>query len=381
MHEHDRIYAENVCASLERIGIACEVLEFETPGQNPTLAPCLDQSTIAILGFNSQLDHCWIGDDNFVDLAAKHDVPVIQWILDHPSSRWPEFTHSTAGNSRFLFMSELSERYFRRYCLTDARTAWVAGHRPNRRSHIDRLPREGFLARTTHCLVALNLRRVGGSIEDAQARLATLEPDLAEATQEAVELARFDLDGPLDAHLTAALARRDLHVVNSQFHFCFQIVDETVQIWRRLKIFEVAARFPVLIQTDIVPESLSRGATACFSGDPHANSMPNTIARMPSCRAVCNANYANDMIHDRTQNGLNAGCVVIVEDTPTHRRLFTHGENALLFRYDDDSLAECFDLVCNRGDRAFDIARAGFRLRRHPAIRVGGLESMLELAW
>jgi hypothetical protein len=148
-----------------------------------------------------------------------------------------------------------------------------------------------------------------------------------------------------------------------------------------MKIFEAASKFPVLIQTDVVPEALLPGAAAAFSGDPRANSMPNTIARMKSCRAVCNANYANDMIHDRTQNGLNSGCVVIVEDTPTHRRLFTHGRNALLFRYNDDSLAECFDVVCNQPERAFDIARAGFPLRRNKAIRVGGFENMLELAW
>jgi hypothetical protein len=101
---------------------------------------------------------------------------------------------------------------------------------------------------------------------------------------------------------------------------------------------------------------------------------------MKSCRAVLSANYANDLFHDRTQNGLNAGCAVIVEDTPVHRRLFEHGRNALLFRYHDDSLAECLDVVCNRPQRAYEIAQAGFALRDDPAVRFGGFENILKLA-
>jgi len=380
-HEHDRIYAENLRVYLTGMGVRCEILEFGMPGQNPELRQCLEGDAFGIIGLNSQLDHCWIGDENFVELAAKANAPVIHWLLDHPSSRWPEFTHSTAENSRFLLMSDFSERYFRRYCLADARTAWVAGQGPNERSSIDRLSRRSFLERSVSCLIPLNLRRVGGTVDDAQARLQSLEAGLAEAVKEAIELARLDLDGPLDAHLAATLARRRLALANSQFHFCFQIVEETVQVWRRLRIFEIASRFPVVIQTDIVPENLRSDVAASFCDDPAVNSMANTITRMKSCRAICSANFASDMLHDRTQNGLNAGCVVLVEDTPTHRRLFTHGKNALLFRYDDDSLAQCLDLVCNRPEHTYQIARAGFRKRRDRAIRFGGFENILELAW
>jgi hypothetical protein len=100
---------------------------------------------------------------------------------------------------------------------------------------------------------------------------------------------------------------------------------------------------------------------------------------MKSCRSVLSASFTNDMLHDRTQNALNAGCVAIVEDTPIHRRLFRHGKNALLFRYDDDSLADCLDLVCHRRFRAYRIARAGFALRDHPGIRFGGFDNAVYL--
>jgi len=108
--------------------------------------------------------------------------------------------------------------------------------------------------------------------------------------------------------------------------------------------------------------------------------MPATIARMTSCRSVLTANLAPDMLHDRTANALNAGCVAIVEDTPLHRRLFEHGKNALLFRYDDDSLAECLDLVCHRPRRAWEIAEAGFALRDRSPIRFGGFIKAFDLA-
>jgi Glycosyl transferases group 1 len=379
-HSHDRTYAENICEYFEQVGVRYDIVEFETAGQRPELRRCLDGDTIAILGFNSQLDHCWLGDENFVVAAAKKNVPVIHWFLDHPSTWWPEFTHATVGNSRFLFVSEFCERYFERYCLATACTAWTANIGPNWRSRVAELSRRDFLARDIGCLIPLNLKRIGGTVADTRSRLRTLEPGVCEAVEEAIERARFDLTGPLEAHLAATLARHNRDLANGEFHHCFQIMDETIQIWRRLKIFEVASKFPVLIQTDATPVSILRGAAATFSDDPGTNSGPATTARMKSCRSVLTANFANDMLHERTLNGLNAGCVVLVEDSPAHRPLFSHGKNALFFRYDDDSLAQCLDLVCNRPERAYEIAQAGFALRDDPAVRFGGFNNILELA-
>ena len=53
-----------------------------------------------------------------------------------------------------------------------------------------------------------------GTIEATRARQQTLEPGIAEAVQEAIELARYDLDDPIDAHLTASLDRRGLQLPN-----------------------------------------------------------------------------------------------------------------------------------------------------------------------
>ena len=178
--------------------------------------------------------------------------------------------------------------------------------------------------------------------------------------------------------LVAALSRSGRELSDREFHRCFQIVDDTVQIERRLLIFAIAARFPVAIQTD-VPSPVPAGR-ASISTDAATIGMAATAAHMKSCRAVLSANYANDLFHDRTQNGLNAGCAVIVEDTPVHRRLFVHGTNALLFRYDDDSLAECLNVVCGDPERTYEIAQAGFALRDDPAVRFGGFENILKLA-
>jgi hypothetical protein len=379
-HEHDRVYAENVCEYFGQIGMEFKVLEFEAPGRWPGLLRCLDENTIGVLGFNAQLDQCWIGRKDFLAAAALRNVPVIHWILDHPSARWHQFSHATATNSRFLFVSEFAARYFLRYCAPNARAAWTASVGPNWRSRIAALSRDAFLNRDTACLIPLGLKRIGGGIADAQERLAALERGLREAVSEAIEGARDDLEGPLEAHLVAALGHRGRELSDQEFHRCFQIVDDTVQIRRRSQIFAVAARFPVAIQTDVAPPTQAPGSVATINTDACTIGMAATAQRMKSCRAVLSANYANDLFHDRTQNGLNAGCVVIVEDTPVHRRLFAHGTNALLFRYDDDSLAECLDLVCNRPERAYDIAQAGFALRDDPAVRFGGFENMLALA-
>jgi hypothetical protein len=377
-HEHDRVYAENVSEYFGQIGVACKVFEFEAPGRWPGLRRCLTADTIGVLGINAELDHCWIGSKDFLAAAALRDVPVIHWILDHPSARWQQFTHATAANSRFLFVSEFAAQYFERYCLPNARVASTASVGPNWRSRIAALTREEFLARDTTCLIPLGLKRVGGTLAEARERLARVEPGLQTALREAIERARHDLAGPLEAHSVTALARAGRALGGSEFHRCFQIVDDTVQIERRSQIFTVAARFPVAIQTDVALPVAA--AVASISTDARTIAMTATAERMKSCRAVLSANYANDLFHDRTQNGLNAGCAVIVEDTPVHRRLFTHGRDALLFRYDDDSLAECLDIVCNQPQRTYDIAQAGFALRDHPAVRFGGFDNILKLA-
>jgi len=85
----------------------------------------------------------------------------------------------------------------------------------------------------------------------------------------------------------------------------------------------------------------------------------------------------NDELHDRVLNGLNAGVVNIIEDNKIHREIFRHGENALFFRYDDDSLREALDLVFSVPSRAFQIAEAGFALRDDPRLRFGGFSNFL----
>jgi hypothetical protein len=379
-HEHDRVYAENLCEYFGQIGVECRVFEFEAPGRWPGLRRCLNETTIGVLGINAQLDHCWIGSSDFLTAAALRQVPVIHWILDHPSARWQQFTHATVANSCFLCVSEFAAQYFRRYCLPNARVAWTASVGPNRRSRISALSREEYLARETACLIPLGLKRIGGTMAEARERLARVDPGLRAPLSEAAEQARHDLAGPLEAHLLAALARAGRELSGDDFHRCFQIVDDTVQIQRRSQIFAVAARFPVAIQTDITPPAPLSETVASISTDAQTIAMAATAERMKSCRAVLSANYANDLFHDRTQNGLNAGGAVIVEDTPVHRRLFEHGRNALLFRYDDDSLAECLDLVCHHPQRAYEIAQAGFALRDDPAVRFGGFDNILKLA-
>jgi hypothetical protein len=87
-----------------------------------------------------------------------------------------------------------------------------------------------------------------------------------------------------------------------------------------------------------------------------------------------------DLVHDRTMNAINAGCVAILEDNLASKAIFRHGHNALLFRYDDNSIEECLDVVCNQPDRAYRIAQAGIKLRDDPRLRFGQFHNILDLA-
>ena len=375
-HEHDSTYAENVVQYLESRGVLCRSIPLREDGLRPELELCLDDRATAVLGFNSTLDHSWLSSGQFLAAAEKSGIPILQWILDHPSSRWHEFYASTAANTRFLLNSEHERQYFETYCLPGALTATMGGVGPNRRSRIARLTQQAFMQRRTACMVPLSLHRVRSVAQNDEA-MSALEAPLADVAREATASAQFDLIGPLHPHVTAALAARAKSVPPQTFNAICQVVEQSVQTIRRLKIFSVAQKYPVLIQSDSSATAYVNGSGALLETNV---GMQFTLARIPTCRSVLSVSPINDMIHDRTMNAINAGCVAILEDNLATKTIFKHDKNALLFRYDDDSIEECLDIVCHQPERAYRIAQAGIKLRDDPRLGFGRFHNILDLA-
>ena len=359
-HEQDRTYAENVVQYLEGEGVLCRSIALRAEGFRPELQLCIDDRATAVLSFNSTLDHSWLASRGFLTAAEQSGTPVLQWILDHPSGRWHEFYTSTATNSRYLLNTEEERRYFEKYCLPGALTATTGGVGPNRRTRIGRLTHDKYMQRRFMCMIPLSLNRVRTTVENDEA-LSALEAPLFEIAHHAIATARFDLTGPMHGHVVAALAAFNKEVTTPVFNAICQIVEHSVQIIRRLKIFKAARKFPVLVQSDQSAKSYFEAAEAALETNV---TMEYTLARMPTCRSVLSVSPMNDMVHDRTMNALNAGCVAILEDSVAAKRVFTHGRNALLFRYDNDSIEECLDIVCNNPEQAYKIARARHGIAR-----------------
>jgi hypothetical protein len=376
-HEHDRTYAENVIAYFESAGVLWRPITLNTGGLRPELEQCIDdEATTAVLGFNSDLDHSWLKSGSFLDAAERHGIPVLQWILDHPSGRWAEFHTSTTSNSRFLMHSEQECQYFETYCLPGALTAAMGGVGADRRSRIGALTRQSFARRPLACMIPLNLHRLL-SIEKIDESLRVLERPLDVVAREAIASARCDLTGSLESHVIDALAACKQSVTAETFHWLCHLVENSVQVFRRLQIFATARRYPVLIQSDESAAPFVEGAVAKLATNV---GMPFTHARMPMCRAVLSVSPINDMIHDRTMNAFNAGCVAIAEDNFASKKLLRHKINALLFRYDDGSLDECLDIVCSQPGRAYEIAQAGMKLRDDPRVGTGRFGNIIDLA-
>jgi hypothetical protein len=76
--------------------------------------------------------------------------------------------------------------------------------------------------------------------------------------------------------------------------------------------------------------------------------------------------------------GLYACCVIVVEDSLGHRRAVEKDKNALFFRYEDDSLRECIELVCARPADAYPLAEAGLSLRDEQSFRFGAFHNILD---
>lgn len=374
-HSNEAVVAENVLEFCSLAGVSAREVILSLDGSlRSELGDCLSDG-LAIVGCNWHLDHSCIGDRSFLDVAAEAGVPVIQWFLDHPSIRWPEFVYSTAANSRYLFESAYCETYFRKFIMPDCRLSW-APIGPNRNSRVPELIPAAYQAREFQCLVALNLKRPGGTPEEIEWKRTSLPDAIRAPVTEAIELAYGDLQGPIET-LLLSVCPSGLIEDSGLFHHCVQIILDTVQIRRRLKIFAVAQDFPVLLQSDIATNYLKRSGPARLD---EGVSMGETIRRMPRAKSVISVTHVNDHVHNRTLNGLNAGAVNIIEDSKIHREIFKHGENALLFRYDDDSLKEALALVCSSPEKAVQIAEAGMALRDDPRLRFGRLSNLFELA-
>lgn len=376
-HEYDRIFTENVEAYFTSSSVRCHIVELNEKVLEANLRRCLKNPDAVIVGYNSQLDHSYVDGKSLVIEAAKKKIPVIQWILDHPAARWPEFNRSATGRSAFLLNTEYEKRYFLRFCAPWANAGVIGGVGPSKRSRIALVAKEAFLARPGNCLVALGFKRIGKSIEETLAEISALEINTSKTINRSVNAAKYDLDNPLEMHLLESLDKSSIVLDNDKFNYCFRLMEDCVQALRRAIIFETARRYAVCVQSDHTAAPYAQGGTASFSSDVN---MRSTLFRMQDYRSVLSVSPVNDLIHDRTMNALNAGCVPIVEDNMAHRRVFEHGKNALLFRYGDDSLGECFNIVCNQPGIAWSIAQEAFALRDDPGVCNVKFRSIIEVA-
>lgn len=365
-HEHDVVYTENVMEFLAGQRVARAAVNLATQEGQARLQKYLTQPATILLGFNAQLDQSWQAAENFVTVAARRGIPVIQWILDHPSTRFEEFKLSTSENACYLVNSDYSLRYLLQFCFPGAIAGTMGGVGSSVFSRIADLEKNAFVDRPIGCLIPLGFRRAERSVEETLAKIGDLEPAVAAAVNEAVAAARHDLEGPLEHHLLNCLDSHYLMLADSDFSFCFRLLEEAVQAFRRLAIFETARQCDVLIQSDDTAVPYIQGAAASFAA---GVGMRETLLQMRECRAVLSVSPLNDLIHDRTMNAANAGCVPIIEDNTAHRAVFRHRHNALLFRYSDDSLRECLDIACNDRAQAYRIAREAFALRDDPRLR------------
>jgi hypothetical protein len=219
--------------------------------------------------------------------------------------------------------------------------------------------------------------RLGVSAADTEAAIEALGSPMARTLRQAISRAQFELDQPLEIHLIAALEESRIVLEDATFNLCFRLLNDSVQYFRRARIIKVANRFGVIIQSDGTARALTDGGSASFRQDV---STPETLDSMWLCRSVLSVSPVNDSIHDRTCNALNAGCLPILEDNRAHRGLFAHGENALLFRYDDDSLAECLAVACGGRDRIYPIAARAKAMRDQERFRFGLFRNIVDLA-
>jgi len=377
-HENDACCTENIFEFLAEHGIDHDFIDLGATSATEALRRALAHGPgTALLGFNSQIDHAWVADEPLIIAAGRQGVPVLQWILDHPSVRWPEFNYSDARTSRFLFHSRYSQAYFARYCCTGAVTATAGSVGPNPRSRSADADFAAFARRPVSCLIALGLARVHTTAAETAAALASLPTSLAEELNGALARARFALDGPLETPVERAGAASGLALGDSDFNRCFRLVHDLVQSFRRARIMQIASRFDLLIQSDETARPIVAGGSAAFRPDV---GMCETLARMPQCRAVLSVSPVNDSIHDRTCNALNAGCLPILEDNRVHRALFRHRQNALLFRYHDDSLAECLAIACGDARRVYALAERAAAMRDRAPFRFGAFANIVELA-
>jgi hypothetical protein len=255
-----------------------------------------------------------------------------------------------------------------------SRTAQTACVGQNRTTRVPELTKSSFEAREFPCLVAFNLKRIEGDLEEIERKLDALPVRLRNYVREGVEIAYNDLHDPIETYFIAVTGGPEFFADRNLFHRCVGLIEDIVQIRRRVRIFEIASEFPVMMQSDQADRYLPVGHVAKL--EQHVG-MLETLKRMPRSKSIIGLSPVNAALHERTLNSINAGALVILEDKEVNRKFFKHEESALFFRYDDDSLREALDFIFSKPSRTYEIAEAGFALRDDPRLRFGGFNNFL----
>lgn len=350
---HDLIYCENMSLYFNSQGLRTIIIsidddniEEKLTGLKKTENRIFCIVSISYYAFQLKVANKWI--NQFFDVPfVIYDVDLI-WIEKRiPAALTDNLIVTVTGADALAFWQRYVTKTLR-YVNTNI------GHGPSPRLRGPRPSRSEFLNRTVKILMDANFHHRNKSLQDIEAQIEALHPDLREIAREVAYEERTNLLDPTYDVVEAAALRRDRKLKLRQLFTILEPVSIYHKLWRRLEILDRIFRFPFLLSGANIPSDYVETSPEKFC----RLNMHDLIATFPTAQSAINTNLSNDCLHPRVLYAIQAGAAPILQRDYAVDRTFEHGQSAYVFDFGERPVDLVIEELLDSPATAHDVAEA-----------------------
>lgn len=188
-------------------------------------------------------------------------------------------------------------------------------------------------------LVPLNLSWCGHTLDSALRETRSYDPAHLAYFEKYFETFRDKPHVDIPAAVGADLSDdRDLWMKLSR------VVVLATQLWRRNWLFETLMDYPVVLDSNIIPEKLQAKAARCTARILTDSDIGHTHKRILQSKAVLTCSSSHDLLHDRVGVTLSHGAIVLAEKNQIYPEVFPDDE-LLFYDFCENALEEAMEFL------------------------------------
>lgn len=315
------------------------------------------------------------GSSEIHQLAER--LPVVVWNVDDAALTFHALPQAHP-NLAVVHVCASSRRFWTQLVNADSPGSHTLGIGP----HPDLLSpanhQEPDTPRPIPLLAAMNLHWCGRTLADVEREIQCLPAIARSILHGAAEQGRSSLAAQALPTVVAIAAEYGLELDRGRLRQLTRLCVFQWQLWRREQLIRRLLPFPVVIDSNVIPERLRRGLNvkATLLQESRVGASLN---RNRQARVVLSSSFAADLFHDRVLNASLLGATSLTERAPVYRPYFQEGHSILHYDFSEYGIENSVDYILSHPRACTDIASAAQRIVAADVIPYG-LERLFQLA-